>query len=160
MKRLHISIAVENLTESVRFYTALFQAEPTVLKADYAKWMLDDPRLNFALTGRGRGVGVDHLGFQVDSEAELEALRQQMAGAGQTTVAQKGAVCCYARSDKYWMNDPQGLAWELFQTHGPAPRYGDDTEVIERAAKAACCQPKRSASVSDAAGRTVCCAPG
>lgn len=141
MKRLHISLAVDNLTESVRFYKTLFQAEPTVLKADYAKWMLEDPRLNFALTSRGRAAGVDHLGFQVDPEAELEALRAQMASADQATLAQKGVVCCYARSDKYWVSDPQGIAWELFHTHGPAPLYGNDTHVTERAAKVACCAP-------------------
>lgn len=159
MKRLHISLAVENPTESVRFYKALFQAEPTVLKTDYAKWMLEDPCINFALTSRGRAAGVDHLGFQVDSEAELEALHEQVASADQATLAQKGAVCCYARSDKYWLSDPQGIAWELFHTHEPAPLYGDDTDVTERAAKAACCQPERSASVSGATGQAACCAP-
>lgn len=158
MKRLHISLAVEDLSESVRFYTALFRAEPTVLKADYAKWMLEDPRLNFALVSRGRTVGVDHLGFQVESEAELEALRAQMASTDQATVVQKGTVCCYARSDKYWTSDPQGLAWELFHTHGPALVYGDETDLNGRVGKAACCQPE-SAAVSDAAGQAVCCVP-
>ena len=110
MKRLHVHVSVENLAESIRFYSALFASEPTVSKDDYAKWMLDDPRVNFAISERGHKVGLDHLGVQVESEEELGEMQERLAGAGLPMDEQIGTHCCYAKSDKYWTVDPQGIA--------------------------------------------------
>jgi hypothetical protein len=135
---------VPDLEKSIRFYSALFAAEPTVKKPDYAKWMLDDPRVNFAISTRaGRASGIDHLGFQTDDEAELEEIGSRLAQADVAVTPQKGASCCYAKSDKYWTLDPQGIAWESFHTLDSVPVYGDDrrSKVVENrtGAKAACC---------------------
>ncbi len=138
MKRFHVHLAVENLEQSVRFYSALFQAEPTVRETDYAKWMLDDPRVNFALSARGRAPGLDHLGIQVDSGAELEAVREGLDTAALPVEAQSRAACCYAESDKYWSVDPQGIAWEAFHSLGSIPMFGADT-VVRLESKSACC---------------------
>ena len=147
MKRFHVNLSVEDLAESIRFYTALFDAEPTVRKGDYAKWMLDDPRVNFAIAQRGNALGVNHLGFQVDSANELAAMRAQLTRADHALVEQTGAACCYANSDKYWVMDPTGIAWETFHTQGAIPIYGADTEVAPKSS--ACCVPlKASASES------------
>lgn len=140
MKRLHVHIAVENLEDNLRFYTALFQAEPTVRHADYAKWLLDDPRVNFAISARGRAPGLDHLGIQVDSGEELDAVSQGLTAAAQPVEAQKQAACCYAQSDKYWSVDPQGIAWEAFHTLGDIPIFGQDT-AIQRQPASSCCKP-------------------
>ena len=143
MKRLHVHVAVHDIQQSVRFYSALFAAQPSVTKDDYAKWMLDDPRVNFAISKRGVKTGLDHLGIQAENEAELEAIGSQLAQADVSTRAQKGASCCYAKSDKYWTMDPQGIAWESFHTLGTVPVYGEDGRAkVERPdAKAACCVP-------------------
>jgi len=143
MKRLHVHVAVHDLQQSIRFYSALFAAEPAVKKDDYAKWMLDDPRVNFAISTRSSKAGLDHLGIQAESAAELEDLGSRLAQADVAITAQKGASCCYAKSDKYWTLDPQGIAWESFHTLDSVPMYGQDTrsrasEVMEPA-KAACC---------------------
>lgn len=114
MKRIHI--AVDDLDANVRFYSALFQVEPSVLEADYAKWMLDDPRINFAIFHRGRKPGLDHLGIQVESALELDAVQQALTHAALPVAEQKQAACCYAQSDKYWTVDPQGIAWEAFHS--------------------------------------------
>jgi hypothetical protein len=145
MKRFHVHVAVRDLQQSIRFYSALFAAEPAVKKHDYAKWMLDDPRVNFAIsTGCGKS-GVDHLGIQAENGAELEDLGSRLAQADVAITAQKGASCCYAKSDKYWTIDPQGLAWESFHTLDTVPMYGEDTRSrvaeADSAAKAACCGP-------------------
>lgn len=140
MKRLHVHIAVENLEDNLRFYTALFQAEPTVRHADYAKWLLDDPRVNFAISARGRAPGLDHLGIQVDSGEELDAVSQGLTAAAQPVEAQKQAACCYAQSDKYWSVDPQGIAWEAFHTLGDIPMFGQDT-AIQLQPASSCCKP-------------------
>ena len=126
MKRLHVHVAVEDLQGSIGFYSALFGAEPTVTKADYAKWMLDDPRVNFAISARGRGKGLDHLGIQVDSAEELGEVAARLTAADQSIFAQEKANCCYAVGDKAWVTDPQGIAWESFHTLEDIPLYGTD----------------------------------
>lgn len=143
MKRFHVHVAVHDIAQSIRFYSALFATQPSVTKDDYAKWMLDDPRVNFAISKRGAKAGLDHLGIQAENEVELEAIGSQLAQADVSTLEQKGASCCYARSDKYWTIDPQGIAWESFHTLGSVPVYGEDARSkFERpAAKAACCAP-------------------
>ena len=138
MKRFHVHLAVDNLEDSVRFYSALFQAAPTVQQADYAKWMLEDPRVNFALSARGREPGLDHLGVQVGSSEELEAVRQGLSAAALPVEAQAKAACCYAESDKYWSVDPQGIAWEAFHTLQSIPMFGTDT-ATRLEPKSACC---------------------
>ena len=142
MKRLHVHVSVRDLEQSIRFYSALFAAEPAVRKPDYAKWMLDDPRVNFAISTRaGRAAGIDHLGIQAENGAELEELGVRLAQADVAITAQKGASCCYAKSDKYWTLDPQGIPWESFHTLDSAPVYGEDTRAREIPLKAACCTP-------------------
>ena len=129
------------MAESIRFYSTLFGAEPSVRKEDYAKWMLDDPRINFAISTRGGMNGVDHLGFQVESGEELEAMHTQLAAADSAVLPEKGAHCCYARSDKYWITDPAGVAWETFHTLGNASTYGSDIIRRVRTDGGACCEP-------------------
>ena len=141
MKRLHVHVAVHDLQQSIRFYSALFAARPSVTKDDYAKWMLDDPRVNFAISKRGAKTGLDHLGIQAENEAELEAIGSQLAQADVATLEQKGASCCYAKSDKYWTIDPQGVAWESFHTLGTVPVYGEDSRSKSAPSekRSACC---------------------
>jgi catechol 2,3-dioxygenase-like lactoylglutathione lyase family enzyme len=139
MKRLHVHVAVHDLQQSIRFYSALFAAEPAVKKDDYAKWMLDDPRVNFAISTRAAKAGLDHLGIQAENGDELEDLGSRLAQADVAVTAQKGASCCYAKSDKYWTIDPQGIAWESFHTLDSAPMYGQDVRGRPAEAKAACC---------------------
>lgn len=143
MKRLHIHIAVDDLEQNIRFYSALFQSQPTVLENDYAKWLLDDPRVNFAISSRGRQPGLDHLGIQVESNEDLEAVQQGLATAALPVAEQKQAACCYAQSDKYWTVDPQGIAWEAFHSLSSIPMFGDD-QVIQLAQASACCKPLAS----------------
>ena len=125
MKRFHVHVSVNDLEESVRFYSKLFSEAPAVRKDDYAKWMLDDPRVNFAISKRCGGTGVNHLGLQVDSDAELEALEASLIESEAAVLDEKAATCCYARSDKHWTTDPQGVVWEAFHTHGEAKVYGE-----------------------------------
>jgi catechol 2,3-dioxygenase-like lactoylglutathione lyase family enzyme len=139
MKRFHIHLAVDNLQQNIDFYSALFQAEPTVLEADYAKWMLDDPRINFAISSRGRKPGLDHLGLQVEFDHELETVQQGLASAALPVAPQKQAACCYAESNKYWTVDPQGIAWEAFHSLGSIPMFGED-QVIQLQQVSACCK--------------------
>jgi catechol 2,3-dioxygenase-like lactoylglutathione lyase family enzyme len=128
MKRLHLHVSVENISASVAFYTTLFGASPTVEKPDYAKWLLDDPRVNFAISRRcGGQAGLDHFGIQADSGAELEEISGRLTAAGKALFKQTNAGCCYAVSDKAWVADPQGLVWETFHTTGDITEYGDDT---------------------------------
>jgi hypothetical protein len=134
MKRFHLHVSVKNLDESIRFYSALFAAEPTICRADYAKWMLEDPRVNFAISTRRQPLGVNHLGFQVDSDEELRSMRAQLEAADRRLIQEDAQSCCYARSDKYWVTDPTGIAWETFHTLGGIPVYGDDTAPAR-----ACC---------------------
>ena len=153
MKRFHVHVSVDDLDASLRFYSTIFGTPPTVLKPDYAKWMLDDPRVNFAISKRGQKPGVDHLGVQVESDAELTMLREQAAAAEIATFDQASEVCCYARSDKYWITDPQGVAWETFHTLDSAPLYGERT----RREAAACCDSAPDVA-SPAVKPGACCA--
>lgn len=143
MKRLHVHVSVDDLAKSVGFYSTLFAARPTVLKSDYAKWMLDDPRVNFAISRRGDVTGIQHLGIQAEDEAELNQVYGRLAEAGGATVEERDVSCCYARSDKQWIADPTGISWETFLTHGEATVYGDDpaTSQAMAAGKAPCCEP-------------------
>jgi hypothetical protein len=141
MKRFHVHVGVHDLKQSVRFYSALFAAEPTVLKDDYAKWQLEDPRINFAISTFASKSGIDHLGLQAENGDELEEIGLRLAQADVSTTAQKGASCCYAKSDKYWTIDPQGVAWESFHTLDSAPVYGQDTRNRPEKVGGACCVP-------------------
>jgi len=145
MKRFHVHAHVDDLKASVAFYSKLFAAEPTRLESDYAKWMLEDPRVNFAISTRGGKAGLDHLGIQAENGVELEDIGSRLAQADVATTTQKGASCCYAKSDKYWTIDPQGIAWESFHTLDSVPMYGQDTRSrageAKSAGKAACCGP-------------------
>jgi catechol 2,3-dioxygenase-like lactoylglutathione lyase family enzyme len=144
MKRLHVHVAVSDLPQSVGFYSALFASQPTVLKADYAKWMLDDPRVNFAISTRGREPGLDHLGIQVESQEELYEVYGRLRQAGGNIIEQGQNACCYAKSEKSWIDDPAGISWETFHTTGESINYGDGTGEREaRVAHAgACCVPQ------------------
>ncbi len=146
MKRLHVHVAVQDLPRSIGFYSALFAAEPAVIKADYAKWMLDDPRVNFAISTRGREPGLDHLGIQVEDKTELHEVDARLRQAGGTLIEQGETTCCYATSEKSWIDDPAGIAWETFHTTGENTDYGDGTgERAPRVAHAkACCVPEAS----------------
>ncbi|QPK63220.1 glyoxalase/bleomycin resistance/dioxygenase family protein [Methylomonas sp. LL1] len=147
MKRLHIHIAVDDLEKNIHFYSALLQSTPTVLEADYAKWLLDDPRVNFAISSRGRQPGLDHLGIQVESSDELEAVQHGLAAAALPVTEQKQAACCYVQSDKYWSVDPQGIPWEAFHSLSSIPMFGED-QVIKLEQASACCKPSAPEQVS------------
>jgi catechol 2,3-dioxygenase-like lactoylglutathione lyase family enzyme len=143
MKRTHLHVSVPDLVQSIQFYATLFGAGPTVVKEDYAKWMLEDPRLNFAISLRGVAAGVDHVGIQVESQGELAELANRLKAAGARTFDQAATTCCYARSDKSWVNDPAGVRWETFYTFGEAVTYGEDPEQIVAGAPAetaSCCE--------------------
>lgn len=139
MKRLHVHVAVDNLTDSIRFYSSMFATEPSVQKADYAKWMLDDPRVNFAISQRGAQTGLNHLGIQVESGAELSEMQSRLESLQPGVEKEEDVACCYAKSDKYWVTDPQGIAWETFHTLDSIPVFGEDH--AEQPAKADCCIP-------------------
>ena len=161
MKRLHVHVAVEDLDRSIGFYSALFAAQPAVVKTDYAKWMLDDPRVNFAISTRGREPGLDHLGIQVEDRDELNDVYARLREAGGVVVEQGQTSCCYAKSEKSWIDDPAGIAWETFLTSGESTDYGDGTgEKGARVAHAkACCAPQAVAQpVPEPAAASACCA--
>lgn len=139
MKRLHVHVSVEDLDRSIGFYATLFGAQPAVVRDDYAKWMLDDPKVNFAISARGAKTGVDHLGIQVDEGPELAELAGRLKAAGETTFDQEATTCCYARSDKSWVSDPSGVRWETFHTFGEAVTYGEDPAIAAVPAATACC---------------------
>jgi len=141
MKKFHVHVAVGNLAESVRFYSALFAAEPTVLKPDYAKWMLEDPRLNFAISQRGATPGIEHLGIQVEDGTELADVYARLQRAEGPVLEEGNTTCCYAQSEKSWISDPQGVLWETFLTIGESTRYGRDAARPATATKSACCAP-------------------
>lgn len=138
MKRLHVNLSVTDLEQSIGFYSSLFDAEPTVLKHDYAKWMLEDPRVNFAITTRGERKGLDHLGIQVEDEGELGEVYDRLKTAGAPVIEEGETTCCYANSEKSWIFDPEGLAWETFLTLGDSPVYGTDV-IKNKNADTACC---------------------
>lgn len=129
MKRLHLHVSVPEIEPAILFYSSLFNAAPSAIKGDYAKWMLDDPRVNFAISSRARDPGIDHVGIEVDSAGELVDLAVRLKAAGSTTFDQAATTCCYAVSDKSWVTDTAGVRWETFFTHGEATAYGED-EVI------------------------------
>lgn len=141
MKRMHIHVGVDNIDQSIKFYSALFGAEPVKTKADYAKWMLDDPSVNFAISNRSGKVGIDHLGLQVEQENELSDLRERLQHADMSIVDEGETVCCYARSDKSWVEDPNGIAWEAYQTMEDVQVFSH-SELTESANEEdACCAP-------------------
>ncbi|MCY3597065.1 MAG: VOC family protein [Rhodospirillales bacterium] len=149
MKRLHISVGVKDLQRSVEFYTTLFDAEPTVTRPGYAKWMLEDPSVNFVLDAHGCRQGVDHLGIQVDNDDELEGITTRLAQAEAPLLEQEGAECCFSKGDKSWSQDPEGVRWEAFRTHGQIGWYGADTALSEMppdAVPESCCAVTPSAA--------------
>lgn len=153
MKRFHVHVAVDDLAANINFYSTIFGSSPSVVKPDYAKWMLEDPRINFAISRRGVKPGLDHLGFQVDSDAELSHLREQVRKAEIAAFDQADAACCYARSDKYWITDPQGIAWETFHSLSEVPVFGVDTA---KEAKACCAPPPQSAGIRTTETKSCC----
>jgi catechol 2,3-dioxygenase-like lactoylglutathione lyase family enzyme len=142
MKRFHVHVGVADLSASIRYYSALFATEPAVVKEDYAKWMLEDPRVNFAISARGAEVGVDHLGFQTDNPEELTELKARAEAADMALLDEGETTCCYARSEKYWVTDPQGIAWEHFHTLGNVPVYGESRKIEDAKPESACCAPR------------------
>ncbi len=130
MKRLHLHVAVEDLSASIRFYSTLFAAEPTVRKDDYAKWMLEDPRVNFAISARGH-AGIEHLGIQVDDAGELAEVYGRLKEAGRPVLEEGHTTCCYAKSEKSWVTDPAGVAWEVFHTYGGSAVYGGGETAVD-----------------------------
>ncbi|HWL20449.1 MAG TPA: ArsI/CadI family heavy metal resistance metalloenzyme [Bradyrhizobium sp.] len=157
MKRLHVHVAVNDLPQSIGFYSALFAAQPAVIKPDYAKWMLDDPRVNFAISTRGREPGLDHLGIQVEDASELHEVYARLREAGGNIIEQGQTACCYATSEKSWIDDPAGIAWETFLTTGESITYGDgtgeNTARVAHAKQGACCAPQAAIAPAPAA----CC---
>lgn len=145
MKRMHIHVGVDNLAASIQFYSTLFDAEPTVTKDDYAKWMLDDPRVNFAISSEGHATkGIEHLGIQAESPDELQQVFTRLRKADAPVLEEGQTTCCYAQSEKSWISDPDGVVWEAFYTNGESVVYGDAPEL---------------SAVSDNASETSCCAP-
>ena len=142
MKRLHVHVSVKDLSASIRFYRELFDTEPVVFKDDYAKWMLEDPRVNFAISQRNRATGVDHLGIQVEDRAELTEVYGRLKRAEGPVIEEGETTCCYAQSEKSWIEDPQGVEWETFLTTGESTVYG--TDVITPKASTPCCTPNRA----------------
>ena len=161
MKRMHIHVAVDDLQHSIGFYSALFAAEPSVAKNDYAKWMLDDPRVNFAISTRGREPGLDHLGIQVEDRNELADVYNRLRRASGVVIEQGETRCCYAQSEKSWIDDPSGIAWEAFLTTGESTDYGDGSgERAPRIAHAkSCCGPTSAAQAESKSDRPAsnCC---
>lgn len=158
MKRLHVHVKVSDLDQSIRFYSTLFGIAPGVTKGDYAKWMLEDPRVNFAISTRGAEAGLDHLGIQVEDDAELAEIAARLKEAGRPVLEQEATTCCYAQSDKAWVADPQGIAWETFRSFGESTVYGDS---VDRAAveTGACCTTDVKAAIAPAQAKACCARP-
>ena len=167
MKRFHVHVGVANLDKSIQFYAAIFGAAPTVTKPDYAKWMLEDPRINFAISSRGGQTGINHLGLQAESADELAEIHTRLQAADSAIVAEEAANCCYVKSDKYWVQDPSGIAWESFRSLDTIPFYGEQSHKGADGAEAknepvtegagcstACCPPSAKPAAIDAKG---CC---
>jgi catechol 2,3-dioxygenase-like lactoylglutathione lyase family enzyme len=164
MKRMHVHVGVKDLEESIRFYSALFGAEPAKLKQDYAKWMLEDPHLNFAISTRSGKMGVDHMGLQVDDADELNALRDHMSAANISTHSDGETTCCYAKSEKSWVEDPNGVAWEAYHTMEDAQIFGRSHSETAPVSDAACCTPQTPQGVCcdakpELAADAPCCGP-
>jgi catechol-2,3-dioxygenase len=143
MKRLHIHVSVDDVAASIRFYNTLFAAEPTVTKTDYAKWMLEDPRVNFAISKRGGTAGIRRLGIQVEDRAELADVYTRLKRAEAPVLEEGATTCCYAKSEKSWIEDPQGIQWETFLTTGESTVYG--TDPVMEARINSCCGPTKAA---------------
>lgn len=144
MKRFHIHLAIERIDDSIKFYSNLFGVVPNIQKHDYAKWMLEDPRLNFAISTRSRQPGLDHMGIQAENEAELKEIATRLKAAAMPILDEGATTCCYAKSQKAWVVDPQGISWETFLTTGQSTIYGEDNKVttlIPMAQKLSCCAP-------------------
>ena len=144
MKRLHVHVGVENLDQSIQFYSTLFAAKPTVTKHDYAKWMLDDPRVNFAVSSGNARTGIEHLGIQADGAEELGEVYRRLEAADRPVIDEGSTTCCYAKSEKSWIADPDGVLWEAFHTHGEATTYGGTVDLSALSANAQegmCCAP-------------------
>ena len=156
MKRFHAHVHVDDLAQSIAFYSKLFAAAPTRVEADYAKWMLEDPRVNFAISTRGATPGLDHFGLQTDDAAELAELKARAEAADMALLDEGNTTCCYARSEKHWVTDPQGIAWEHFHTLGDIPVFN---ESPPSAVAGACCAPAAVAAPVAAAPRAACCGP-
>jgi catechol 2,3-dioxygenase-like lactoylglutathione lyase family enzyme len=163
MKRLHVHVAVDDLQKSIGFYSTLFSVEPAVVKSDYAKWMLEDPRVNFAISARGRAAGVDHLGIQVENEDELAEVYDRLKRAEAPVLEVGATTCCYAKSEKSWVIDPQGVAWETFHTTGESTVYGDASLGQLRATASGGCGGEAPTKATDqpaaSMAATSCCAP-
>lgn len=170
MKRFHVHVAVSDLVQSTRFYSAMFGMPPTVQKTDYAKWMLDEPRVNFAISERAHSQGVNHLGFQAESAEELDELHTRLQSADLSITAEKGANCCYANSDKYWVQDPSGIAWESFRSLDTIPFYGEQShqdadhaknaEAVAASGCGAACYPSIESRSTESAAKVItktCC---
>jgi hypothetical protein len=160
MKRFHVHIHVADLKQSIAFYSKLFAVEPTRVEVDYAKWMLDDPRINFAISSRGHAAGIDHLGFQTDEPAELEALKARATAAHMALLDEGETTCCYARSEKHWITDPQGIAWEQFHTLADIPVFAE----AKQSEASACCATVETLAENRAfkqpeADAAPCCTP-
>ena len=157
MKRFHVHTHVENLQASIAFYSKLFGAEPTRIESDYAKWMLEDPRINFAISTRGSKPGVDHLGFQTDTEEELGELKARAQAADMALVDEGATTCCYAKSEKHWITDPQGIAWEHFHTLGDIPVFSEKAAEAPATEAVACCAPRgKPVGIPVKAGSSCC----
>ena len=139
MKRLHVHVSVDSVEESIKFYSVLFGGRPTVQKDDYAKWMLEDPRVNFAISARGRRPGVDHLGIQVDADGELGEVANRLRTAERPLFDEGKTTCCYAKSEKAWVMDPSGIPWETFRTLGESTTYGESRAPAPEEAGSSCC---------------------
>lgn len=153
MKRFHVHLHVDDLEASMAFYSRLFAAEPTRVEADYAKWMLDDPRINFAISTRGHKPGLDHLGFQTDSAEELVAMKAAAQGAEMVLLDEGTTTCCYAKSEKHWIIDPSGVPWEHFRTLGDIPVF-NEREALEGNV---CCTPPSGVSCGESNAKSGCC---
>jgi catechol 2,3-dioxygenase-like lactoylglutathione lyase family enzyme len=151
MKRVHVHVAVDDLAESIRFYSTLFAAEPSVKKTDYAKWMLEDPRLNFAISTRAGTPGIEHLGIQAETQDELQEIYARLRKANRSILEEGVTTCCYARSEKSWISDPQGISWETFLTSGESTVYGEDRKLSPSETASGCCTPDTP--------QGVCCSP-
>ncbi len=156
MKRFHAHVHVDDLAQSIAFYSKLFAAAPARVEADYAKWMLEDPRVNFAISTRGAKPGLDHFGMQTDDALELAELKARAEAADMALLDEGNTTCCYARSEKHWVTDPQGIAWEHFHTLGDIPVFN---EATPSSSAGTCCAPAAVAAPAPTAPRAACCGP-
>lgn len=154
MKRFHVHLSVESIPDSVRFYSALFAAQPSVLRTDYAKWMLDDPRVNFAISQRTPETGIRHLGIQVEDSVELREIYGRLKEADRPVLEEGATTCCYAQSEKSWIEDPQGVKWETFLTTGESTVYGSEEPDV---ARGGCCEPTVAVVAVPAIPKARCC---